>query len=165
MNVLPRCRLSYAKIVQIEGRTSNLFECFAEMPPILCKDSANRRQYKPNLFGFIAEMPPILCKDSANRRQYKTCCMFYCRTCAFENANTKLRFYIIALLYTQKLPTMFFTKHCGQPSFISSDYNSSYYFTTCFIVFPPTFTIYMPGAREIFLPLAIPPETRAPDGV
>lgn len=39
--VLSSCRLSYAKIVQAENRASNLFERFAEPPPIFCKDSAN----------------------------------------------------------------------------------------------------------------------------
>lgn len=39
--VLSSRRLSYAKIVQAENRASNLFECFAEPPPIFCKDSAN----------------------------------------------------------------------------------------------------------------------------
>ncbi|MDD7440274.1 hypothetical protein [Prevotellamassilia timonensis] len=44
----------------------------AEVPPILCKDSANREQYKTSLLVFIAEVPPVLLKDSANREQYKT---------------------------------------------------------------------------------------------
>ena len=35
---MPRCSLSYAKIVQTESRTSSLFECFAEVQPILYKD-------------------------------------------------------------------------------------------------------------------------------
>ncbi len=40
--VLSSRRLSYdAKIVQGESRASNLFVCFAEPPPIFCKDSAN----------------------------------------------------------------------------------------------------------------------------
>ena len=30
--------------MQIESRTSNLFECYAEMQLILCKDNANREQ-------------------------------------------------------------------------------------------------------------------------
>ena len=33
-----------AKIVQTEGRKSSLLEFYAEVQPILCKDSANRRQ-------------------------------------------------------------------------------------------------------------------------
>ena len=38
-------QLSYgAGIVQTESRTPNLFECFAEVQPIFCKDSANREQ-------------------------------------------------------------------------------------------------------------------------
>ena len=36
--------LSYAKIMQIEGRTTSLLGCSAEMQLILCKDNANRRQ-------------------------------------------------------------------------------------------------------------------------
>ena len=39
-----RCSLSYAKIMQIEGRTTSLLDCYAEMQLILCKDNANRRQ-------------------------------------------------------------------------------------------------------------------------
>ena len=39
LNVMPRCSQSYAKIVQTESRTSSLFECFAEVQPILCKDN------------------------------------------------------------------------------------------------------------------------------
>ncbi len=42
--VLSSRRLSYAKIVQSESRALNLFVCFAEPPPILCKDSAKREQ-------------------------------------------------------------------------------------------------------------------------
>ena len=38
---------------------------------VMCKDSANRRQYKINPFIFIVEVPPILLKDSANRIHYK----------------------------------------------------------------------------------------------
>jgi len=44
---------------------------FSNLHYYLCKDNANREQYKPNLFGFIAEMQLILCKDNANREQYK----------------------------------------------------------------------------------------------
>ena len=35
--VMPRCSLSYAKIAQIESRTTSLLECYAEVQPILCK--------------------------------------------------------------------------------------------------------------------------------
>lgn len=42
-----RCSLSYLKIMQIEGRTSNLFECYAEMQLILSKDNAKiMQEYK-----------------------------------------------------------------------------------------------------------------------
>ena len=44
LNVMPRCSQSYAKIVQTESRISSLFECSAEVQPILCKDCANREQ-------------------------------------------------------------------------------------------------------------------------
>jgi len=44
LNALLRCSLSYAKIVQTERRASSLLERFAEVQPILCKDSANRAQ-------------------------------------------------------------------------------------------------------------------------
>ena len=37
LNVLPRCSLSYAKIMQTECRTSSLLERFAEVQLILCK--------------------------------------------------------------------------------------------------------------------------------
>ena len=40
------CRKSYAKIMQIECRTSNLFECYAEMPLILCKGNYKKAEYK-----------------------------------------------------------------------------------------------------------------------
>ena len=42
----------------------NSFISYPEMQLILCKDNANRMQYKPNLFGFIAEMQLILCKNN-----------------------------------------------------------------------------------------------------
>ena len=41
---LQRCSLSYAKIVQTESRDASLLAIFAEVQPILCKDSANREQ-------------------------------------------------------------------------------------------------------------------------
>ena len=37
-------KIHVAKIVQTEGRTPSLLECYAEVQPIFCKDSANRRQ-------------------------------------------------------------------------------------------------------------------------
>ena len=37
-----RCSLSYAKVMQIECRTTSLLDCYAEMQLILCKDNANR---------------------------------------------------------------------------------------------------------------------------
>ena len=42
--------------MQIESRTSNLFECYAEMQLILCKDNTNLGNMKQNLFLFIAEI-------------------------------------------------------------------------------------------------------------
>ena len=41
LNVMPSRRQSYAKIVQIERRTTSLLDRYAEMPPILCKHFAN----------------------------------------------------------------------------------------------------------------------------
>ena len=43
---LPRCRLSYVKIVQGESneKEKTLFLFIAEPPPVLCKDSARREQ-------------------------------------------------------------------------------------------------------------------------
>ena len=38
---LPSAAKCYAKIVQIERRTTRLLDCYAEMPPILCKHFAN----------------------------------------------------------------------------------------------------------------------------
>ena len=35
--------LLYPKIMQIEGRTTSLFDCYAEMQLILCKDNAKVR--------------------------------------------------------------------------------------------------------------------------
>jgi len=35
--VLPRCQLSYAKMMQAECRTSSLLVRYAEVPAILCK--------------------------------------------------------------------------------------------------------------------------------
>ena len=34
---------------------------------VMCKDSANRRQYKINPFIFIVEVPPIYIKDSIEK--------------------------------------------------------------------------------------------------
>ena len=42
MNVMPRCSLSYTKIVQTESRTSNSLEYYAEVQPILCKDTRRK---------------------------------------------------------------------------------------------------------------------------
>ena len=39
---MPRCSLSYAKIVQTESRTSSSLECYAEVQPILCKDTRRK---------------------------------------------------------------------------------------------------------------------------
>ena len=39
LNVMLRCSLSYAKIMQTECRTSSLLECYAEVQLILCKDN------------------------------------------------------------------------------------------------------------------------------
>ena len=36
------------------------------MQPILCKDSANRKQKRQARLKVYAEVQPILCKDSAN---------------------------------------------------------------------------------------------------
>ena len=42
LRALPRCSLSYAKIMQTESRTSSLLERYAEVQLILCKDNANK---------------------------------------------------------------------------------------------------------------------------
>jgi hypothetical protein len=42
----------WSKMVQIEGRVSSLFEHYAEMPPIFCKDSANRGENK-KIYSFL----------------------------------------------------------------------------------------------------------------
>ena len=44
--------LSVAKIVQTECKKQNLFELFAEVQPILGKDSANRMQRYENFFAY-----------------------------------------------------------------------------------------------------------------
>ena len=41
---LPNRSLSYAKMAQAESKTSSLLVRYAEVKPILCKDSANREQ-------------------------------------------------------------------------------------------------------------------------
>ena len=33
--------LSFAKVVQTESRTTSLLDCYAEVPPIFCKDKKN----------------------------------------------------------------------------------------------------------------------------
>ena len=40
------CSFSSVKIVQTESRTSSLFECFAEVQPILCKDTTFPRNFQ-----------------------------------------------------------------------------------------------------------------------
>ncbi len=42
LNVMLNRSLFYAKIVQTEGRKLSLLEFYAEVQPILCKDSANQ---------------------------------------------------------------------------------------------------------------------------
>ena len=39
---MPRCSLSYTKIVQTESRTSSSLECYAEVQPILYKDTRRK---------------------------------------------------------------------------------------------------------------------------
>jgi hypothetical protein len=72
------------------------------MPPIFCKDSANREKNKKNSFFFSSEMPPILFKDSANRRQYKIkkfFCFYYGNDCqAFVIDDEDERFYKVKQL-------------------------------------------------------------------
>ena len=46
LDVMLRRSLSYAMIVQAERRTQAMLGRYAEAKPILCKDSANRGQYK-----------------------------------------------------------------------------------------------------------------------
>jgi len=41
---MPNRSLSYAKIVQGERKDASSLAIFAELQPILCKDSANRAQ-------------------------------------------------------------------------------------------------------------------------
>ena len=50
----------FAKIMQIECRTSSLLECYAEMQLILCKDNANERN--ESLLS-DCRVQLILCKD------------------------------------------------------------------------------------------------------
>ena len=59
-----RCSLSYAKIMQIECRTTSLLDCYAEMQLILCKDNARREQNEINKFISYAEPKLILSKDN-----------------------------------------------------------------------------------------------------
>ena len=52
---LPRCSLSYPKIVQTEGKTKKIVYFFAEVQPILSKDSMsvsimNVLEYKEQYF-------------------------------------------------------------------------------------------------------------------
>ena len=53
----------FAKIMQIECRTSSLLECYAEMQLILCKDNANERN-ESLLSNCRVQL--ILCKDKKN---------------------------------------------------------------------------------------------------
>ena len=48
-----------------------LFECYAEMQLILCKDNANREQNHQVLLECYAETQLSLCKDNANRMLFK----------------------------------------------------------------------------------------------
>ena len=52
---MPKCSLSYPKIVQGERKKPNLFEIYAELPPILSKDSA----FPP----FLHQMPETMEKS------------------------------------------------------------------------------------------------------
>ncbi len=58
-----RCSLYYLKIMQIEGRTSNLFECYAEMQLILSKDNAKiMQEYKyTSLFNKKLHVSDLSC--------------------------------------------------------------------------------------------------------
>ena len=46
------CLFSFTKIMQTEDKTNNLFIFIVEVPFILSKDNANRRQYTINSFVF-----------------------------------------------------------------------------------------------------------------
>ena len=61
LQALQRCSLSFAKIVQTESRDASLLASFAEVQPILCKDSATESR-GASLLAIFAEVQPILCK-------------------------------------------------------------------------------------------------------
>ena len=44
LQAMPRCSLSYAKIMQTESRDASWLASYAEVQLILCKDNANREQ-------------------------------------------------------------------------------------------------------------------------
>ena len=44
LQAMPRCSLSYAKIMQTESRGASWLASYAEVQLILCKDNANREQ-------------------------------------------------------------------------------------------------------------------------
>ena len=44
LQAMPRCSLSYTKIMQTESRDASLLASYAEVQLILCKDNANREQ-------------------------------------------------------------------------------------------------------------------------
>mgnify|MGYP004664756683 CR=1 FL=1 len=55
LNIMLRCRLSYPKIMQIEGREVCLCDFFAQMQPILTKDLTKT---KPCKHLFTVVKPP-----------------------------------------------------------------------------------------------------------
>ena len=54
-----------AKIVQTEGRTSSLLECYAEVQPIFCKDTKKNRKTIP--FNSIFYFPPKDCPSGSHQ--------------------------------------------------------------------------------------------------
>ena len=75
-SLMPSCGLSYARIMQIERRTTkpvcwNMFKCYAEMPLILCKDNANREQNHQACLNVMPRCRLSYCKDNANWHNYK----------------------------------------------------------------------------------------------
>ena len=82
-----RCSLCYANTVQTECRASNLFVCFAEVQPVLCKYSANRVQSIKLvclLCRGAACIMQIQCKPSAKHQT----CLFALPRCSLYYANT-----------------------------------------------------------------------------
>ena len=63
------CRKSYAKIMQIECRTTSLLGCYAEMQLILCKDTLFyiRGQSIPYFNLFHPAISLVLKRSSAGR--------------------------------------------------------------------------------------------------